>query len=171
MLAYLGSIYKSGCLATFGAHIKQSQLGQITWALLCSGILLLSHFLAALERLSRKLHFYKTKMTDLKHHAEILKCKNEALVYNILPAHVAKDFIGVRRDDEERFKTITKIKTIGSTFMAASGISVIDSSKNVKNEDNTTRWQHLADLIEFILAMKDCLIRINEQSFNNFMLR
>ena len=34
-----------------------------------------------------------------------------------------------------------------------------------------SRWQHLADLIEFVLAMKDSLDRLNEQSFNNFMLR
>lgn len=33
------------------------------------------------------------------------------------------------------------------------------------------RWQHLADLTEFALAMKVALMNINYQSFNNFMLR
>lgn len=33
------------------------------------------------------------------------------------------------------------------------------------------RWQHLADLADFALAMKDTLTNINNQSFNNFMLR
>ncbi|NXU21091.1 ADCY3 cyclase, partial [Pardalotus punctatus] len=33
------------------------------------------------------------------------------------------------------------------------------------------RWQHLADLADFALAMKVTLMNINYQSFNNFMLR
>lgn len=33
------------------------------------------------------------------------------------------------------------------------------------------RWQHLADLADFALAMKETLMNINYQSFNNFMLR
>lgn len=33
------------------------------------------------------------------------------------------------------------------------------------------RWQHLADLADFALAMKVTLNNLNKQSFNNFMLR
>ena len=33
------------------------------------------------------------------------------------------------------------------------------------------RWQHLADLADFALAMKVTLTNLNKQSFNNFMLR
>lgn len=33
------------------------------------------------------------------------------------------------------------------------------------------RWQHLADLADFALSMKETLMNINYQSFNNFMLR
>lgn len=33
------------------------------------------------------------------------------------------------------------------------------------------RWQHLADLADFALAMKVTLMNINYQSFNNIMLR
>lgn len=33
------------------------------------------------------------------------------------------------------------------------------------------RWQHLAELADFALAMKVTLMNINYQSFNNFMLR
>ena len=32
-------------------------------------------------------------------------------------------------------------------------------------------WNHLAELLEFALALSDTLHRINSQSFNNFMLR
>ncbi|XP_015283996.1 PREDICTED: adenylate cyclase type 3 [Gekko japonicus] len=79
--------------------------------------------------------------------------------------------------DEPQFRCITKIKTIGSTYMAASGVTP-DVNTNgynnaVKKEDlsDKERWQHLADLADFALAMKETLMNINYQSFNNFMLR
>ncbi|KAH0622914.1 hypothetical protein JD844_025805 [Phrynosoma platyrhinos] len=79
--------------------------------------------------------------------------------------------------DDPQFRCITKIKTIGSTYMAASGVTP-DISTNgynnaVKKEDlsEKERWQHLADLADFALAMKETLMNINYQSFNNFMLR
>ncbi|XP_076136279.1 adenylate cyclase type 3 [Alosa pseudoharengus] len=78
--------------------------------------------------------------------------------------------------DETQFRCITKIKTIGSTYMAASGV-IPDNTSNgyacMKKEELTDRerWQHLADLADFALAMKVTLMNINYQSFNNFMLR
>ncbi|NWY06337.1 ADCY3 cyclase, partial [Nothoprocta ornata] len=77
--------------------------------------------------------------------------------------------------DEPQFRCITKIKTIGSTYMAASGVTP-DASANgygTKKEplSDKERWQHLADLADFALAMKVTLMNINYQSFNNFMLR
>lgn len=41
----------------------------------------------------------------------------------------------------------------------------------VQERSDKERWQHLADLADFALAMKDTLTNINNQSFNNFMLR
>ncbi|XP_073480948.1 adenylate cyclase type 3 [Aquarana catesbeiana] len=79
--------------------------------------------------------------------------------------------------DEPQFRCITKIKTIGSTYMAASGVTP-DPNQNgfnntIKKEEisDKERWQHLADLADFALAMKVTLMNINYQSFNNFMLR
>ncbi|NXH21145.1 ADCY3 cyclase, partial [Bucco capensis] len=77
--------------------------------------------------------------------------------------------------DEPQFRCITKIKTIGSTYMAASGVTP-DANANgysAKKEalSEKERWQHLADLADFALAMKVTLMNINYQSFNNFMLR
>uniref|UniRef100_A0A9J7ZY02 Adenylate cyclase type 3 n=1 Tax=Cyprinus carpio carpio TaxID=630221 RepID=A0A9J7ZY02_CYPCA len=78
--------------------------------------------------------------------------------------------------DEPQFRCITKIKTIGSTYMAASGVTS-DINTNgyacMKKEEisERERWQHLADLADFALAMKVTLMNINYQSFNNFMLR
>ncbi|XP_040020203.1 adenylate cyclase type 3 [Gasterosteus aculeatus] len=77
--------------------------------------------------------------------------------------------------DEPQFRCITKIKTIGSTYMAASGVTsdVSNGYTCMKNEEQSDRerWQHLADLADFALAMKVTLMNINYQSFNNFMLR
>ncbi|XP_064267569.1 adenylate cyclase type 3 isoform X4 [Passer domesticus] len=77
--------------------------------------------------------------------------------------------------DEPQFRCITKIKTIGSTYMAASGVTPdagangFGAKKDPRPEKE--RWQHLADLADFALAMKVTLMNINYQSFNNFMLR
>lgn len=77
--------------------------------------------------------------------------------------------------DESQFRCITKIKTIGSTYMAASGVTpdVSNGYACLKKEElsDRERWQHLADLADFALAMKITLMNINYQSFNNFMLR
>uniref|UniRef100_A0A673B5C7 adenylate cyclase n=1 Tax=Sphaeramia orbicularis TaxID=375764 RepID=A0A673B5C7_9TELE len=77
--------------------------------------------------------------------------------------------------DEPQFRCITKIKTIGSTYMAASGVTpdVSNGYTCMKKEElsDRERWQHLADLADFALAMKVTLMNINYQSFNNFMLR
>ncbi|XP_058469910.1 adenylate cyclase type 3-like [Solea solea] len=78
--------------------------------------------------------------------------------------------------DREEFRCITKIKTIGSTYMAASGLTPESNTNgygNRKPEDQSVveRWQHLSDLADFALAMKVTLSNLNKQSFNNFMLR
>uniref|UniRef100_A0A8C7YNL1 Adenylate cyclase type 3 n=1 Tax=Oryzias sinensis TaxID=183150 RepID=A0A8C7YNL1_9TELE len=77
--------------------------------------------------------------------------------------------------DRDEFQCITKIKTIGSTYMAASGLTPGSNNgySNCKSENRslTERWQHLADLADFALAMKVALDNLNKQSFNNFMLR
>ncbi|TMS10576.1 Adenylate cyclase type 3 [Larimichthys crocea] len=73
--------------------------------------------------------------------------------------------------DEPQFRCITKIKTIGSTYMAASGVTPDVSNGYTYMKSDRERWQHLADLADFALAMKVTLMNINYQSFNNFMLR
>ncbi|MEQ2224515.1 Adenylate cyclase type 3 [Ilyodon furcidens] len=78
--------------------------------------------------------------------------------------------------DRDEFRCITKIKTIGSTYMAASGLTPESNTNGYgsrKPEDQSLieHWQHLADLADFALAMKVTLDNLNKQSFNNFMLR
>ncbi|XP_059354213.1 adenylate cyclase type 3-like isoform X2 [Carassius carassius] len=78
--------------------------------------------------------------------------------------------------DRTDFRYITKIKTIGSTYMAASGVTPESNTnrytdRKIEDQSILERWQHFADLADFALAMKVTLGNLNKQSFNNFMLR
>ncbi|KAK2508769.1 hypothetical protein MC885_021054 [Smutsia gigantea] len=65
---------------------------------------------------------------------------------------------------EDRFQDIEKIKTIGSTYMAVSGLS----PEKQQCED---KWGHLCALADFSLALTESIQEINKHSFNNFQLR
>uniref|UniRef100_A0A8C8GD38 Adenylate cyclase type 8 n=1 Tax=Oncorhynchus tshawytscha TaxID=74940 RepID=A0A8C8GD38_ONCTS len=65
---------------------------------------------------------------------------------------------------EERFQDIEKIKTIGSTYMAVSGLS----PEKQQCED---KWGHLCELADFAIALNESIQEINKHSFNNFELR
>ncbi|CAL4104560.1 unnamed protein product, partial [Meganyctiphanes norvegica] len=66
--------------------------------------------------------------------------------------------------DEDRFNCIEKIKTIGSTYMVASGLN----PSHKKGEDPHS---HLCALLDFALEMKERLNDLNKHSFNSFTLR
>ncbi|XP_058443634.1 Ca(2+)/calmodulin-responsive adenylate cyclase [Malaya genurostris] len=69
---------------------------------------------------------------------------------------------------EDRFQAIDKIKTVGSTYMAAVGL--IPEFKMLPNDQGSTR-KLMTALIDFVKAMRITLKNINENSYNNFMLR
>ncbi|CAH1237752.1 ADCY5 [Branchiostoma lanceolatum] len=64
---------------------------------------------------------------------------------------------------EEQFSSLEKIKTIGSTYMAASGLTE-------KTCDLDTK-AHVLALSNFAMRLMDQIQYINEHSFNNFKLR
>ena len=66
-------------------------------------------------------------------------------------------------DDEKFRSSIEKIKTIGCTYMAASGIN--------PQEDERDELAHLCDLVDFAIEMRNKLEDINTHSFNTFQLR
>lgn len=174
------------------------------------------------ELTSRRLFLWRKDVEEQKEKVADMRRKNEALVYNVLPPHVAKVFLGRRRLDEDlyskshdavgvlfaampnfsdfyteesvnnqgleclrflnevisdfdalleqsRFRDILKIKTIGSSYMAASGLSKEDEPKAGATVEE--KWGHLAQLTDFALALKDTLNNINRESFNNFVLK
>ncbi|CAH1788216.1 unnamed protein product [Owenia fusiformis] len=61
-----------------------------------------------------------------------------------------------------KFKCIEKIKTIGSTYMAASGLT---------KETNSANFDHVVAMAEYAMALQVQLEDVNEHSFNNFKLR
>ncbi|XP_076168829.1 adenylate cyclase 3 [Ptiloglossa arizonensis] len=170
------------------------------------------------EKSRRMLYLRGREVVAQRERAADMKRRNGALIYNILPPHVAAYFLSRARHhddlysqsyaevgvlfasmpnfadfyseesinnqgleclrflnevisdfdailDQNKFKDIIKIKTIGSTYMAASGIMESD------DPEDAPRWCHLSNLVEFALELKKALSSINEQSFNHFVLK
>ncbi|XP_006154858.1 adenylate cyclase type 7 [Tupaia chinensis] len=67
-----------------------------------------------------------------------------------------------------KFSGVEKIKTIGSTYMAAAGLSVTSGHEN---QDLERQHAHIGVMVEFSLALMGKLDGINRHSFNNFRLR
>ncbi|XP_063358545.1 adenylate cyclase type 8 [Cydia amplana] len=175
------------------------------------------------ESLERARHSRGERMRGQADQAADLRRRNQALVHNVLPPHVARHFMGARHhhrdlysqsyaevgvlfasmpnfsefyseetvnnqgleclrflnevisdfdlllEDAKFSKDIIKIKTISSTYMAASGLN---PTRQMQPSDGTlVRWAHLACLVEFALELQRVLAAINEQSFNHFVLR
>ncbi|XP_060064547.1 uncharacterized protein LOC132544906 [Ylistrum balloti] len=70
--------------------------------------------------------------------------------------------------NEPRFRGIDKIKTIGSTYMAAVGLM---PDMMIQSDSEVSMIHYLGLLVEFIFIMKEKLKVINENSYNNFMLK
>ncbi|XP_017278056.1 adenylate cyclase type 1 isoform X2 [Kryptolebias marmoratus] len=68
--------------------------------------------------------------------------------------------------DKECYKDIEKIKTIGSTYMAAVGLV-----PTVGTKDKKLVYDHVSTLADYAIEMFDVLDEINYQSYNEFVLR
>ncbi|XP_035267967.1 adenylate cyclase type 1 isoform X1 [Anguilla anguilla] len=68
--------------------------------------------------------------------------------------------------DKECYKDIEKIKTIGSTYMAAVGLVPTTGTQAKKSVSS-----HLCTVADFAIEMFDVLDAINYQSYNDFVLR
>uniref|UniRef100_A0A8C4SJA5 Adenylate cyclase type 2 n=1 Tax=Erpetoichthys calabaricus TaxID=27687 RepID=A0A8C4SJA5_ERPCA len=68
-----------------------------------------------------------------------------------------------------KFSGVEKIKTIGSTYMAATGLSASSGSEYIQEHDR--QYMHIGTLVEFAFALVGKLDVINKHSFNDFKLR
>lgn len=104
--------------------------------------------------------FY-TEIQGNNHGLECLRLLNEIIC----------DFDSILDDD--RFKAVDKIKTIGSTYMAAIGLfpDYQLPSGAIEEIDLEEVGRYMKTLVEFVVEMKDRLNDINEHSYNAFKLR
>ena len=65
--------------------------------------------------------------------------------------------------EQGQFKCIEKIKTIGYTYMAASGLT--------NDKESLKDTGHVIALTDFALAIQEQLKSVNQHSFNNFKMR
>ncbi|XP_060715583.1 adenylate cyclase type 7 isoform X2 [Tachysurus vachellii] len=68
-----------------------------------------------------------------------------------------------------KFSSVEKIKTIGSTYMAAAGLSGTPGQEN--NQDRERQPAQIGIMVEFAIALMGKLDGINRHSFNSFRLR
>eukprot|EP00063_Salmo_salar_P087881 XP_014062716.1 PREDICTED: adenylate cyclase type 4-like [Salmo salar] len=161
---------------------------------------------------------FRTERDEMETMANV----NKLLLKNVLPLHVASEFMGktirnqdlysqscdcvcvmfasvpqfkefysessVNRDGLEclrflneiisdfdellskpKFCSVEKIKTIGSTYMAAAGLT--NPAIGDERKDCDVSYSHVRSMVEFAIALKNNLESINQHSFNSFKLR
>ncbi|XP_028991761.1 adenylate cyclase type 5 isoform X2 [Betta splendens] len=90
-----------------------------------------------------------------------LEANNEGVECLRLLNEIIADFDEIISEDQ--FRQLEKIKTIGSTYMAASGL-------NDSTYDKAGR-SHIRALADYAMRMMDQMKYINEHSFNNFKMK
>ncbi|KAG7495822.1 adenylate cyclase type 4-like [Solea senegalensis] len=68
-----------------------------------------------------------------------------------------------------KFSSVEKIKTIGSTYMAAAGLTHSPPGDEIKKQELS--YSHVRAMVDFALALMAKLELINTHSFNSFKLR
>ena len=109
-----------------------------------------------------KNHFQKTEKLEFYQELEI---NDEGMECLRLLNEIIADFDGLTERDE--FIGIEKIKTIGSTYMAAAGLEQETVDHNMERDDG----KHVVKLAIYAMRLQDQLEHVNVHSFNNFKLR
>ncbi|XP_060772979.1 adenylate cyclase type 4-like isoform X2 [Neoarius graeffei] len=68
-----------------------------------------------------------------------------------------------------KFNVVEKIKTIGTTYMAAAGLT--NPTTGEERKDNDACKHNVRSMVDFAMALMGRLENINRHSFNNFKLR
>uniref|UniRef100_A0A4W2EJY2 Adenylate cyclase type 2 n=1 Tax=Bos indicus x Bos taurus TaxID=30522 RepID=A0A4W2EJY2_BOBOX len=116
---------------------------------------------------------WKNKFKKEREEIETMENLNRVLLENVLPAHVAEHFLARSLKNEllskPKFSGVEKIKTIGSTYMAATGLSAVPSQEHAQEPER--QYMHIGTMVEFAFALVGKLDAINKHSFNDFKLR
>ncbi|XP_063790131.1 adenylate cyclase type 5 [Pseudophryne corroboree] len=127
-----------------------------------------AHFLAR-ERRNDELYYQSCEcvavmFASISNFSEFyveLEANNEGVECLRLLNEIIADFDEIISEDE--FRQLEKIKTIGSTYMAASGLNDTTYDKAGKS--------HIKALADFAMRLMDQMKYINEHSFNNFQMK
>uniref|UniRef100_A0A3B5L8M7 Adenylate cyclase type 6 n=1 Tax=Xiphophorus couchianus TaxID=32473 RepID=A0A3B5L8M7_9TELE len=127
-----------------------------------------AHFLA-MERRNDELYYQSCEcvavmFASISNFSEFyveLEANNEGVECLRLLNEIIADFDEII--SEERFRQLEKIKTIGSTYMAASGL-------NDTTYDREGR-SHILALADYAMRLREQMKYINEHSFNNFQMK
>lgn len=105
-------------------------------------------------------------ITNYSEFYQELEINDEGMECLRLLNEIIADFDGLTERDE--FIGIEKIKTIGSTYMAAAGLE-----QETFDHDRTERdeGKHVVKLAIYAMRLQDQLEHVNIHSFNNFKLR
>merc|ERR550532_5494 len=104
-------------------------------------------------------HEFYTELDGNNQGIECIRLLNEIIV----------DFDELLGD--ERFRAVDKIKTVGSTYMAAIGLIPELRILDEVDDGGSSAITAIIELTEYIFAMREKLACLNEHSYNNFMLR
>uniref|UniRef100_G3P164 Adenylate cyclase type 6 n=1 Tax=Gasterosteus aculeatus aculeatus TaxID=481459 RepID=G3P164_GASAC len=127
-----------------------------------------AHFLAR-ERRNDELYYQSCEcvavmFASISNFSEFyveLEANNEGVECLRLLNEIIADFDEII--SEEKFRQLEKIKTIGSTYMAASGLN--DSTYDRKGRS------HILALADYAMRLREQMKYINEHSFNNFQMK
>uniref|UniRef100_A0A665VW94 adenylate cyclase n=1 Tax=Echeneis naucrates TaxID=173247 RepID=A0A665VW94_ECHNA len=127
-----------------------------------------AHFLAR-ERRNDELYYQSCEcvavmFASISNFSEFyveLEANNEGVECLRLLNEIIADFDEII--SEERFRQLEKIKTIGSTYMAASGLNVSTYDKEGRS--------HILALADYAMRLREQMKYINEHSFNNFQMK
>ncbi|XP_054253066.1 adenylate cyclase type 6 isoform X2 [Indicator indicator] len=127
-----------------------------------------AHFLAR-ERRNDELYYQSCEcvavmFASISNFSEFyveLEANNEGVECLRLLNEIIADFDEII--SEQRYRQLEKIKTIGSTYMAASGL-------NASTYDREGR-SHIAALADYAMQLMEQMKYINEHSFNNFQMK
>ncbi|XP_062893878.1 adenylate cyclase type 5-like [Mobula hypostoma] len=127
-----------------------------------------AHFLAR-ERMNDELYYQSCEcvavmFASISNFSEFyveLEANNEGVECLRLLNEIIADFDEII--SEEQFRQLEKIKTIGSTYMAASGLN--DNTYDKVNKS------HITALADYATRLMEQMKYINEHSFNNFQMK
>uniref|UniRef100_A0A8C9Z1E8 Adenylate cyclase type 6 n=1 Tax=Sander lucioperca TaxID=283035 RepID=A0A8C9Z1E8_SANLU len=127
-----------------------------------------AHFLAR-ERRNDELYYQSCEcvavmFASISNFSEFyveLEANNEGVECLRLLNEIIADFDEII--SEEKFRQLEKIKTIGSTYMAASGLN--DSTYDKEGRS------HILALADYAMRLREQMKYINEHSFNNFQMK